>query len=219
MKMNKMTMKLIKAGVISAAFAVMPAVQSADFAEETRDLAAFTKIHIKGGIDLDVSVDGTQKVKLEVDGVDISNITTEVKDGILYIGRENSKKRIWRDTEVEFTISMKSFDGIEVRGAVDGTITGIDSKNVDVTVSGAADLSLKGKCGTITMLIKGAGDFDAHRLQCKDAEVEIRGAGSVDIYATNSADVTLKGVGSIDVHGDPKHVKKSVKGIGSINVD
>ncbi len=194
-----------------------PSLKAHDGEVQKRDVGSFSRIEVKGAIELQVSVGGSQSVEITAHNYDLEDVITKVKDGVLIIDMDDNRK-VWKDVDINVEISMSSFDGIEVRGAVDGKITGLDSENIDVIIGGAADLSLSGTCGKLNVRVKGAADISGRKLKCKDAFVEVRGAGSADIYASNSVEAYLRGVGDIDIHGSPEHVKKRVSGIGSIDV-
>lgn len=61
----------------------------------------------------------------------------------------------------------------------------------------------------------GAGKIDAHNLRANNAEVNVTGAASVDVYATDQLDVTVSGAGRVTYSGNPK-VNKNISGAGQV---
>jgi hypothetical protein len=190
-----------------------------DRVSETRDLATFNSIRVKGGIELEVEAGGEQSVSISTDSNRIELVETYVDDGTLVIDmKKNKRKRFWNNVDVDVKITVANFDGIEVLGAVDGDINNINSDNFKIDIRGAADLNLSGSCKNLTLDIKGAGDVDADKLECASVDVDLKGAGSASVYASESIDALMAGVGSIDVYGEPKDVNKRTGGIGSIRI-
>lgn len=212
--MTAMTACALMVAPVSGAFA-------GDQEAENRDLPTFHSIVVKGAIELEVKIGGKQKVNVSVEDMKLSSVTTEVKDGVLYIDTLKEKS-FWggkrQHGEVELTLTMSDFKGIKVKGAVDGDIVGINSKTVDIEVSGAADLNLTGTCETLNVNVRGAGDLDAEDLKCKDVDVSISGAGDADVYASEKVKAVVSGVGNVNILGKPKDVIKTVRGLGDIKV-
>jgi hypothetical protein len=190
-----------------------------DHVSEERSLDAFTKILVKGAIDLDLTAGKDQNVEIRTDADRMDAVETYVRGDTLIIDMEDKGRRnFWRSVDVDVTISLPVLEGIEVRGAVDGEVQGIDGGDLFIEIKGAGDLDLEGNCANLELDIKGAGDIDAEGLKCGSVEVDVRGAGSASVYASEEVDANVSGVGSISVYGKPKTVHKKVGGIGSIRI-
>jgi len=187
--------------------------------KEDRALDSFTKIRVKGAIELKLVAGKDQKVTIETAQDRIKDVETFVRGDTLVIDMNGDKRRnYWRDVDVDVYISMPTLEGIEVMGAVDAEVSGVDSERLVIDIKGAADLDMAGKCGQLELDVKGAGDINAKDLKCENVEVDVRGAGSASIFASNEIDADVAGVASVTVYGKPKSVRKHVGGIGSINI-
>ena len=62
---------------------------------------------------------------------------------------------------------------------------------------------------------KGAGSYDAPRLESENANIKLQGVGRATVWATQTLNATVDGVGSIDYFGSPD-VRKSVSGLGKV---
>ncbi|WND03294.1 head GIN domain-containing protein [Temperatibacter marinus] len=189
---------------------------------ENRDLDTFHSLMIKGGIELDVKIGSSQKVKIAVDDdLDLSEVITKVENGFLIIDVKR-KKNFWggkkQSGEVSVTLTMTDFQKVHVKGAVDGDIEGIDSENVSLEVYGAADLDITGKCGKLSVNVRGAGDLDADNLRCKEADINISGAGNAKVYSSEKVKAIVSGVGSVTIEGNPKDITKKIRGLGNIRI-
>ncbi len=186
---------------------------------ETRDVQAFHSIRVAGGIELRVKVGNSQKLDITADEEFMQHVETEVRDGILIIDTEEDDDRSWYESDQSVTvrISMPELQLLDIRGAVDGEIDGIDAEKLVIDIRGAAGIDLDGKCGELELEIAGAAAVDAEDLECKNVDVSLRGTGYATVYASEKVDADLRGVGVINIEGDPKIVKQSVRGIGVIN--
>ncbi|WP_262693095.1 head GIN domain-containing protein [Kordiimonas aquimaris] len=188
---------------------------------QTRDVATFTRIEIRGAIDLELTAGSSdQEVTVRARESRIDRVTTEVSGDTLIIDmkEDGNSKRFWNNTNVDVTINMESLRAIDVRGAVDGEFENIDSDELLIDIRGAADVDISGTCGTLTIDMKGAADIEADDLKCENVEVEVKGAGSASVYASESIDADVAGVASISVYGNPKNVKKHSGGFASISI-
>jgi len=185
---------------------------------ETRNVDPFHGIRILGGVELKVNVGGDQTLQVTADKKHMNMIETDVDDGILIIGQEDHDDSWFdKDEDITVTITMPSLSLLDVRGAIDGTIKGVESDKIAIEIRGAAGVKVEGTCGALELEIAGAGAVDAEKLICKSVDVSLRGTGYASVYATEAVDADLRGVGAINIYGDPKSVKKSMRGIGVIN--
>lgn len=229
--------KIVKAGLIGvAALGLMAAMttdrpdneksshsyewteSSEDRVTEVREMAEFTKIHIKGAIKLLVKGGEDQNVTVEVDEDFAKRLITEVIDGTLVIDMDSKGKRRWKGPSVEVAISMQTLEAIELDGAMDAAFTNLSGSDLDVDINGAGNLEIEGTCGTLKVRLSGAGNIEAEDFKCKNVDIRLSGAGNIEAYATESANVHLAGIGNIDVTGSPKEVSKKKGGFGNIDI-
>lgn len=183
---------------------------------EARDLDTFTRIVIKGALDiLIVAGEKKQSVEITVESRYLERVETEVDGDTLIISQ---KGRRWRDLDVEVEISMIALNGFVIDGAADAEISGVDSEEFELIVNGAADIDIEGVCGSAHFEINGAADLDASELKCKAVEIEINGAGDADVFASESIIAFLNGVGDVEVYGNPSMVKPRIRGFGSFEI-
>lgn len=185
---------------------------------QQRDVTGFTDIQVKGAIDLELTAGRDFSVTVRTRGNRIDDVTTEVRGKTLIIDMEDGRRNFWNNSSVEVTITMPELAELEVLGAVDGELHDIKSDALTIDVRGAADVEIRGTCGTLTLDVKGAGDIDAEDLKCSNVDVDVRGAGSASVYASESIDANVSGVASISVYGDPKDVRKQSGGLSSISI-
>ena len=188
-------------------------------ASEDRDVSGFTRIQVKGAIDLELTAGKEFSVRIKSREDRLEDIITELDGDTLVIDMDDRGRRsFWNNTNVEVTITMPELKELEVLGAVDGELRDIESDDLSIDIRGAAEVDIEGTCGTLTLDVKGAGDIDADDLKCENVEVDVKGAGSATVYASDSVDANVAGVASISVYGNPKNVRKHSGGLSSISI-
>ena len=190
-----------------------------DRVTEDRDLSGFTRIEVRGAIELELTAGQDHSISIRTREDRMEDVITELDGDTLVIDMEDGRRNSWwDDADVEVTITMPVLAELEVLGAVDGEFYAIDSDELEIDIRGAAEVDIEGTCGTLTLDVKGAGDIDADRLKCKDVEVDVKGAGSASVFASESIDARVSGVASISVYGEPKDVRKHAGGLSSISI-
>ncbi len=187
---------------------------------ESRDHSSFEKIIIEdAGVGLDIVVGEGFSVTLKGSEKWLERITTEVDDNALVISRTNKKKKsINIDSDDRIIITMPKFTGLEVNGAVDADISGVDSEELEFEVNGAGNIEIKGSCAKLNVKLNGAGNFEGEDLKCENVTVAINGAGNVEVYGSESADLEINGMGNIDFYGNPKEVSKNKSWFSNITI-
>lgn len=112
------------------------------------------------------------------------------------------------------TIKADSFN-IDISGAASGKLD-FDNNKLYTNVSGAANLTLTGKTISHKAFLDGASNLKAYNLSTKNTTINLIGAGSAKINATEELIASLSGVGSIKYTGNPESKKINVDGLGRI---
>ena len=199
-----------------------------------RIVQVFTGIDASGAFNIILTQNDSQKVMIETDENIEPVIITEVKDGILKI---SNKENIKNPTKLNIYINVKSLNSIETSGASDIEMTNtFKSTDFQIKGSGASDLKINLECTTLSINSSGAGDFDlqgsatdlkldfsgaseikAYSFSCQNAKIEMSGAGSARINASQTISGNLSGVGSIFYKGTPSIKELSISGLGKIS--
>ncbi len=214
-------MKMIKAITTASVLALglmgAGASLQADEVSQTRDVATFTKIQVNGAVELKLVAGKDQSVQVTTDDRWIENITTEVRNDTLIIDMDDID---WNDDNdgILINITMAVLEELVVEGAVDADLEDIDSPELNLTINGAGDVNVEGKCGELEVDIRGAGDISARGLECEVASVSIFGAGDADVFASKEITAKLMGVGDVTVYGNPQKINRSIFGLGDFRV-
>ncbi len=200
----------------------------------TYQLDSFSVINISGMYDVRLEAGDKGEVVLETDE-NIHELTDiRVKENTLYIS--NMKEGAIRPTKMEMIITYPELNGVIIGGACKLFSPGnINTDTLSIDISGAADMNLKLEAKKLFTSVSGAakieykGVADVHRAEMSGASslraeglrtietsIEISGAGSAHVYASDKLRAALSGVGSIRYYGNPVDVITERSGIGRI---
>ena len=139
-----------------------------------RDLQDFDKIRIdEVGIQIDVFVGDDFYIKIEGEEEIVDHLLMRVRGEKLKIFKDGDKK-IWTtagNDSPKVTIHMPKFTGLDLRGAVDANIKGIDSEEVEFDLKGAGNIEVEGKCDWLILDFQGAGNIEAQDLQVSKSKL------------------------------------------------
>lgn len=201
---------------------------------ETRQVSNFDRVSLNGIGDLTLVQGDSESLQIEAEDNVIKNITTEVRNGTLYIGFE--RKTILPTKPVKFYLTMRDIHDLETKGVsnvkaesvqtdrlhigISGTgnieIEDLSASSLEISISGAGNFSSSGKVDQQEINLSGAGNFNGEDLQSKTAKVTITGLGKVTLWVTENLDVTISGTGGVDYYGEPQ-VSQQISGLGDIN--
>ncbi len=123
------------------------------------------------------------------------------------------------EIEGPVTLKMDSFKGdrleLELKGAIEGDISGLDLAYLDVELKGAGTLTVSGKATEQKVEIQGAAEYNATDLETESTRLDIEGAGVAKVWAKNFLALDLKGGYTVEYWGGP-NLQQNVKGLGSI---
>lgn len=211
---------------------------SGKIVSETREVKDFLAVSIRYPADVIIQQGATESVKVETDDNLIPQISTEVRDGALFI--ENSEDdwsdRVNASDGIKITITVKDLNEINFSSAGSLIVNGLktdelslhlsgagkvrlndlDANKLDVRLSGAGNIIASGSADELELAISGFGDFDAEQLTSLTADVRISGAGSATVRVKEKLNANVSGAGSINYYGSPD-VNESISGAGSVS--
>lgn len=214
--------KTVSTIAIAAGFSVMGlAIAQAKDVSISHDLTSFDKIIIENtGVGIDVKVGKAFSVTMNGSEKWANKIILAVEGNALVISQKDRRKNrsMNIDSDDRIIITMPEFTGLDVKGAVDADISGVDSDELEFEINGAGNIEIEGKCGSLNVELNGAGNFEGPDLKCENVTIEINGAGNVEAYGSKSADLEINGIGNIDLYGNPKNVSKDSGWFSNITI-
>lgn len=203
---------------------------------EERQCDAFNVIDISGNIELILSNDSVQHLKISSPEGNLSKVITTVENAVLRIRvkdfflNETIKIYVSSDsisqisaqgvcqinTESEFRTSNLKLD---LAGAcqVDMDVNLVDFCELNLT--GASQANLRGSCKNLKVDGSGVCQIDASNLLAKTANIRVTGASQANVYASELLVADASGASQIDCIGSPKNSSKNTHLGSEINVE
>jgi hypothetical protein len=100
---------------------------------------------------------------------------------------------------------------LETSGTTDIRLQ-LEVKSLKTIVHGASDIKLSGTADEHYLTVVGAADVDAKDLQSKTLQVDISGAGDVEVSVAEKISGDISGAAELSFHGDPNVDDISVSG-------
>jgi hypothetical protein len=201
-------------GLAAAGFAFAPAAWAAS---SQRDVSGFSRIQLRGALDLDIREGKGFSVEVRADADDLPRIKTYVEGDTLVLETEDPHD--WRPhRDASATITLPHFAGLLLNGAGNVTIDGVHARAVTLELRGAGDVRFSGEAQRLAVKLKGAGSVTFAPGHTQDLEIEVSGAGDVRAKAlkAHNASVDLRGTGSVELTADGGELALGMHGIGSI---
>ena len=184
-------------------------------ATQHRDVPAFTRVQIDGSADLVARAGAEQALSLRGDDNLLQFVTTDVRDGVLYIGmQQGNSYSFYRDLVVE--LSAPTLESLEIHGSSDADLTGLSGQEFAVWVQGSGDVRAAGQVERLSANVYGSGDLALQGLHARTAQVQISGSGDVELDVAETLSVQVSGSGDVRYHGSPS-TKVHISGSGSVS--
>lgn len=170
----------------SPAFGTWDVVRgNGEIGEESREVPPFTGIANRGSGLVRFMVGAERRVTVEADTNILPFVETEVRGGVLVL-RTRPGASI-SPTRLVYRITAPDLRSLAIEGSGDVLLekTRLATGRLDIT-------------------IEGSGDIAAADLAVVDAEVTIRGSGSVTLQASRTIDVDIAGSGDVRCRGDAR---------------
>jgi len=211
---------------------------------ENREISGVTRVVLRDYGQLFLTQGAEETLRIEGQEEVLRTVKTYVSEGELVLDIQtgwfdktwNALTSAVEGQSLKYHLVVKKLEGIFVSGAGRVKMQGLKTESIYVTLKGAGEIvlssleaglvdidlpgagiiSLSGKTDILQVSMKGAGSFDAPRLESRDARVTLRGVGKASVWATNQLDATVDGVGAIEYYGDPT-VRQNISGLGKVN--
>jgi len=180
---------------------------------ETREVGAFTEFDVSAAMNVELTVGPATKLEITADDNLLPHLKSEVSDGKLklYFDTSNSSK-----IGVKVKASTPSLKAYHGSGATTAKIEGLKADAFNLHLSGASNCTIDGTADKLVVECAGASNVKAAKLVAKSAKVNVSGASSVDVNASDELNADASGASSIRYSGNPASLKKGTSGASSI---
>lgn len=162
------------------------------------------------GIDLYIEKDG-HSVR-----VDDGSVSIDTPDSKLRVGKKPAGST--GETSGSDSVADK-LDPIMHASASDIEFTGVQQRDLEVTLGGAGSITISGKVENLIATINGSGNLELENLIADKAVVKINSSGTANINVRRELKAEIIGSGDIHYRGNPSRVIPKISGSGSIEKD
>lgn len=209
---------------------------------EKRTVEAFDAVEVSGAIELIITQSDEQAVAISAERPeDIARISTEVRNGVLYIHYKDGKNW-WQDQwntmgrRFRAYVSAPAFRSIASSGSgsvrVEGTLKSedltvslsgsgniegrIEAESLELTQSGSGNVKLQGKIVNADVRCSGSGNFRSEGLVMDMCDIAMSGSGNADITVNKELSARVSGSGNVRYRGTGLIRDMRISGSGKI---
>jgi hypothetical protein len=184
---------------------------------ETREVAPFQRLHISDDVDVKVVEGDGRSIRVYAGEKVIDRVVTTSIGGVLEIDIKDRGIVIGEDPlgDAQVEVAASALDDIEVDGAGDVLLEGLDAPELQLDLEGAADVDATGTVDRLTATLRGPVDADLSRLSVRSATIDVQGPGDAELSVSDELNVTVQGPGDVSYRGDPV-VESEIEGPGDL---
>ena len=191
-----------------------------DRVDESREVAAFTRVRSDCELDVQVVQGDTQSLTVSVDSNLQELVRTRVDGDTLYLDLKDKVDEVVPGPHV--LITMPELTAAKLAGSgsltlafnepeqpLDLYLSGSGDLSFEGTtaaigafLSGSGDLRLQGETNDVEMKLSGSGRIAGRKLTASSAAIDLSGSGDVSANVQDSVTVSLSGSGQVDLYGD-----------------
>ena len=182
---------------------------------EPRQVSDFNSICIDKAVKVELIQKDSCSVRVFADASYITNVTTEVRDSILFI-TNNTKNSATVEISMPTIKSIiadkaSNIDGeniksknleIQLNGASKADLN-LNAKNLTLHIGQASNIEMEGNTEKLLLVVNGASKADLEELKVKNADVSVRAASNVKIWVVDSLKTNLSGASYLKYKGFP----------------
>jgi Putative auto-transporter adhesin, head GIN domain len=201
---------------------------------EVRTVSAFKGVRSSEAIDVYLKKGDNESVKVEVSGVSLSSVITEVSGTYLKIHMASGNYRNKKSVKVYVTyvtlekISSSSASNVfsedqiksksmEISASSAASIEiKIESDNISVEASSAGNVVLEGKAKSISVEASSAGDINAYNLEAETVRVSVSSGGTAKVNVTKNLTADASSGGNVRYRGNPTNTITNSSSGGSV---
>ncbi len=199
---------------------------------ENRRVTSFDGIKVIGKINLYLKEGRDEALKVEVEGVELDEVLSDVSGNTLTVRmkpgflREDYDVKVWvtyrkiRDLHVSASArlygqSVLGGDMLTVKATTSGLAElEVDINNLEIDAESTGELTIKGRAQTQETAVNTGGKLHAFDLQCDNVYIKVTTGGAGRVTALKLIEASVTTAGSLRYKGNPskKSIKKSTGG-------
>jgi hypothetical protein len=231
--------RVLASAVCVVTFAVLVSCEAGAFGareqKSIRDVSVFDSVSFATSGELRITQGDRESLEISGRGSDLSSLTTEVRDGTLYIGRKGAGPafELWPPV---FTLTVKTIHGLTAAGSGSVSAKSLDTDHLLIRISSSGGVSLDsliadaleatlcssgslratGAVGAQNVRLSSSGGYSGGSLDSRKAIVRVSSSGSATLRASESLEAHLTSSGDVWYYGSPDLVDRKVTSSGSL---
>lgn len=205
---------LIAAGVAaltgcSSASSQSPLAGAGPTKTEVRAVNAFTKLEVRHGIKLELSIGTPARVELTAQENLLPITTTAVADGTLTV---DTARDYSSPDGITVKVTTPAVGQLAFVGGANGSVTGLTASTLTIRTDGVGIVAMSGTADSLALTAKGGGQLDLGEFTATDATVDLAGGVKVTLGVTRSVKGSAVGGVALILRGHPTSVEVSTTG-------
>ena len=184
--------------------------------KRTLKVGAFQEVEVSNAMKLYIRQGEKQSVVVKSHKNVLKHLDAKVRSGRLEFDLDRGN---YRNLDVSIYITVPSIQYIGASGASEIELQHFNHLNqLQFDFSGASSFEAFGEETTIDHLIvdlSGAGEINAFKLKCKNIDLDLSGASTCEVFATQHLNLDVSGASEIRYKGNP-HIRQDVSGASSV---
>lgn len=185
-------------------------VGSGNVVSQSRQVSGFHGISVSGVGEVSVDRTGSESLTITTDDNILEHLVSEVVDGILFLGPENSVS-ITPSRGIDYLLTANAFDSIELSGAVSVTAEGIETESLDIIMSGACTVESEGEADRQNIAASGSSIYNGEHLESRIVNINVSGTTYMLVRVSEILEGQASGSALIEYIGNP-NVNVTVSG-------
>ena len=202
---------------------------------ESKQFGDVTGVELHASFDVYISEGSPAGVRIEAEENIIPHIEMHVLNGVLNIEEEDNI-RLRPRKPVKIYVTSPGYSKIQVHSSgniigqtkitndtkLDLSVSGsgelkldVDAPEIEANVSGSGEMHLSGDTKKISGDVTGSGEIKAINLKSEEANLQVSGSGSIDVYASVKLDASISGSGYVRYKGEAQ-VNTNISGSGYV---
>lgn len=197
----------MRKSIIGAVGLSLSTLAIAASAETNRDFdfTGFDEIVVSAGNNVDITVANKFSITATADKEDhLDRLDIKQKGDRLYISTKKSKS--WRSGRysTEVSVTLPSLNGLHVSSGAKADASGIESDDLELTVSSGAVLKADGTCDFVKANSSSGASMSAKGLSCKEGDLGASSGSGMKISISDSVEASASSGAGISVYGEPR---------------
>jgi len=185
-----------------------------DTVTETFDVAEFTELEVSSAFEVTVEIGDEPSIEINLNEQVVDRLEIDQDGDRLSIGFDGGL--FSTSGPLEARIVTTDLTKVTLDGAVDASVQGLDTQQLDVELSGASQLTVRGSVGVLVIDADGASQADFADTEVERAEVDVSGASSIDVNGAAEVRGQASGASSVDVSPNADNVNVTTSGASSV---